>query len=439
MAPLKILIIGGGIAGPALAYWLSKIDRCAVTIIERSPDLRASGQQVDLRGQGLEVMRRMGIEPQVRAKLVDEQGFKLVDGQGRTRAVFEANKSGKGRQGATAEFEIMRGDIVRILYDLSRDKATWRFGALVEGLEQNGDGVSVRFSDGSSEDFDLVVGADGQGSRTRRLMMGPGAADPFHFLNLYVSYYTLPQTGRDENYATALLLPKNRVASTRVDNPKTKQAYLAVYDPNGKHKDLEEATRGGDQDKQKAVWAELFKDVSGWEVPHLIDGMLNSPEAADFYNQKVGQVKLDRWSKGRIVLLGDAAYCASPVSGIGTSLGLVGPYVLAGEIARHLNQEDGAGPSSTEAGGRAIDAALTSYETVLRPLITAAQKLPWGVPGVAYAETEWGVWLRYLVVGLVSTLRINKLFERFSSDDFGGGWKLPDYPELRYEPSTRTA
>lgn len=445
MAPLKVLIVGGGIAGPALAYWLSKLDgRCDVTIAERAADLRASGQQIDIRGQGLAVMRRMGIEPAVRARVVDEQGLRLVDDAGRAWAVFPPNKTGEGRQGFSAEFEIMRGDLVRILHGLlpgdgdGDDRCAWRFGTSVDRFEQRGDGVRVFFSDASEADYDLVVGADGQGSRTRRAMLGPGARDPFRFLDLYISYFTLPKTERDENYGTFLLLPGNRVAATRVDNPKTMQVYLAVYDPRGERRDLAEAMRAGDAGRQKQIYADLFRDA-GWEVPRLVDGMLHAPEADDFYNQTVGQVRMDRWSKGRVVLLGDAGYCPSPVSGVGTSLALVGSYVLAGEIARHLDQASSGSGASSEDHGRAIDAALESYETVLRPLVEATQKLPWGVPAIAYAETKWGVWLRKIILGLVSTLRINKLFERFSSDDFGGGWVLPDYPELKYENSKGTA
>lgn len=430
MAPLKVLIVGGGITGPALGFWLSKID-CDVTIVERSPDLRASGQQIDIRGQGVTVMHRMGIEPAVRAKVVDEGGVRFLDEQGNVKALFEANKTGQGRQSFTSEFEIMRGDLVRILYGVTKDTCRYVFGTSVEGFEQRGDGVHVRFSDGAEGDFDLVVGADGQGSRTRRRMLGPDAEDKFCWLGLYFSYFTVPKTDRDEKYATTLLLPRRRVVSTRVDNPKTTQVYLGVLDPSAEFKEMEEAMKAGDVKKQKAIYADLFKDV-GWEVPRLLDGMLNSPEADDFYNQKIGQVKMDRWSKGRVVVLGDAAYCPSPMTGKGTSCGLLGAYVLAGEISKHLG-----GDAADR--GQAVDAAVASYEAVLRPVIEKVQKLPPGVPGLVYSEGPWGVWLRNWIFSWMAWLRIDKLVQRFSSDDFAGGWKLPDYPGLKYEPGNRTA
>lgn len=429
MAPLKVLIVGGGITGPALAFWLAKLD-CEVTIIERSPDLRASGQQIDIRGQGVTCMRRMGLERAVRDKVVDEQGLKFIDSQGRTRALFETNKSGQGKQSFTSEFEIMRGDLVRIFYDHTKDKCKYVFGTTVEDFEQLGNGVRVTFSDGKVEEFDLLVGADGQGSRTRRRMLGVNVPEAFKSLGLYLSYFTVPKTEKDENFATALLLTKRRLVSTRVDNPKTMQVYLGIMDPKGELKDLDEALKAGDMERQKQIYIDLFKD-GGWETPRLLDGLKNSSEAKDFYSQRVGQVKMDKpWSKGRVVLLGDAAYCPSPVSGVGTSLGIVGPYVLAGEIAKQLHKnKDG----SSGDHGQAIDVALESYESVLRPFVDKTQKLPPGVPGIAYAETKWGIWIRYFIISLLSKLRIPQLIQRFSSDDFGGGWKVPDYPELKYE------
>lgn len=434
MAPLNVLIIGGGITGPALGFWLSQLN-CNITIIERTPDLRASGQQIDIRGQGVTAMRRMGIEAAVREKVVDEQGMKIVDEQGRVKAIFEANKTGKGKQSMTSEFEIMRGDLVRILYGLTRHKCKYVFGTTVKDFEQSGKGVHVKFSDGKEDDFDLLVGADGQGSRTRRTLLGPDAKDPFQFLNLYMSYFSVPKTEKDENFATVLLLPRNRVVLTRVDNPKTMQVYLGVLDPKAELKELDEAMKAGDLKKQKESYADLFKGAGG-ETSRLMDGMLNSPLADDFYNQKVGQVKMDKWFKGRVVLLGDAAYCPSPISGIGTSLGLVGAYVLAGELSKHLKQEgtaSGNAVTSSEDYGPAIDAALASYESIFRPFVEVSSTLPPGGPAILYAETEWGVWLRNFVLGLVSTLRLHKLVERFSSDDFGGKWKLPEYPGLQYE------
>lgn len=429
MAPLKVLIVGSGITGPSLGFWLSKLD-CDITIVERFPDLRASGQQIDIRGEGRTIMRRMGIEPAVRAKVVDEPGLAFIDEQGNLKAYFEANKTGQGRQSLTSEFEIMRGDFVRILYEHTKDKCKYIFGTSVDDFENRGDGVHVKFSDGSEDDFDLMVGADGQGSRTRRRLF-PGQDDSFHFLKLYLSYFTIPQTEKDNvtKAARAVFFPGDRTLFTRVDNSKTMQIYLGFYDRHLARNDLEQATRAGDVQKQKQLWYDIFKGA-GWEVPRILDGMMNAPCANDFYGQQIGLVKTSKWYKGRVILLGDAGYCASPLSGKGTSIGLVGPYVLAGEIAKHARE---GGSSSEGAAKFDIDAAFESYEKKFRPLINEVQNLPPGVPSLMYSKTKWGVWLRHFILGLITKLRIHKLIERFSSDDLGSKWKLPEYPELKYD------
>lgn len=118
--PLRVLICGGGCAGPALAFWLARSGH-RVTVVERFPALRATGAQVDLRGQGIEAVKRMGLLDAVRAKLVDEAGVAFVDRHGKVKGTILANTSGKGAQTLTSEYEIMRGDVVRILYDATKD------------------------------------------------------------------------------------------------------------------------------------------------------------------------------------------------------------------------------------------------------------------------------------------------------------------------------
>jgi 2-polyprenyl-6-methoxyphenol hydroxylase-like FAD-dependent oxidoreductase len=163
---LKVLICGGGVAGPALAYWLARIGH-QVVIVECFPTLRATGAQIDLRGQGIEAVKRMGLIDAVRRKLVDEAGVSFIDAKGNVKATILANTSGKGGQSFTSEYEIMRGDLVRIFYEATKDKVEYIFGKTVDGFTENDRGVVAYFSDGSSDTFDLLVGADGQGSHIR--------------------------------------------------------------------------------------------------------------------------------------------------------------------------------------------------------------------------------------------------------------------------------
>ncbi|KAA8641462.1 hypothetical protein EYZ11_002245 [Aspergillus tanneri] len=186
---LKILICGGGISGNALAFWLSQ--RHDVTVIEHFPSLRYSGLQLDLRGPGIEVLRRMGLETAFRACTVHEQGLQLVDSWNRRWAWFAANRSGHGLQNFTTDFEIMRGDLCRLLYDACRDRVRYIFGHRVQHLEQTAHNVTVLFSDGQQDRFDFVVGADGLGSRTRRMMLDADAPDPLRPVGTTAGYFTM--------------------------------------------------------------------------------------------------------------------------------------------------------------------------------------------------------------------------------------------------------
>ena len=233
---MKILICGGGIAGPAAAYWLSQRGGHRVVIVERAPSLRASGAQIDLRGQGIEVARRMGLLPAIRGALVDEAGVSFVDARGAVRGTVLANRSGRGAQSLTSEYEIMRGDLVRILHEATREAVEYRFGVTVERFERSGDGagagagVAVRFSDGSADTFDLLVGADGQGSRVRRAMLPPGAPDPLVRLGIHMAYWFVPRIEGDDNIRRTYHSPGGRMIMRRTHNATETQVYFILKD-----------------------------------------------------------------------------------------------------------------------------------------------------------------------------------------------------------------
>lgn len=431
--PLRVLIVGAGIAGPALAYWLTRmrppLPACDVTIVERHPELRSSGQQIDLRGQGVQAMRRMGIEAAVRARVVDEPGVHLVDRRGRSAAYLASNKSGRGAQTFSAEWEIMRGDLCHILYGLTRDLPGVRyvFGCSVERFTQEGDGrrggpVHVTFSDGTEGEFDLLVGADGVGSRIRRHMFPDGRPDELDLVGISIAYFTIPPEEGDSDAAMACHLPGGRIAVTRRDRPDCLRVYLVHA---GEDADLSRAHRHGTVREQKGAWARLFAhDMDrSWQVPRFLEGMLNSPLADDFYAQELAQVKIDSWSHGRVVLLGDSAFCPSPITGMGTSLALVAAYVLAGEIARACAK----GPHDAWEN---LPAALAGYEKALRPFVRDVQDISFRwLADWAFPQTAWRIRLLHWVAWLITLLRIDRLAARFISDD-RGSWSLPDYGDV---------
>lgn len=402
--PLRVLVAGGGVAGQALALWLTRGGH-QVTVVERFPALRADGAQVDLRGQGIEAVKRMGLLDAVRGKLVDEAGVAFVDARGKAKATIMANTSGRGRQTLTSEYEIMRGDLVRILHDRTGDDTEYVFGTSVDGFEQDEHKVVAHFSDGSSSEFDLLVGADGQGSRIRRAVL-PEGFDPYWRVGIHMAYWFVPRIASDSNIRDTYMVPGGRQIMRRSHNPTETQVYFVIREES----DEASAIHRAPVERQQEFWADRFRDA-GWQTERFIEGMKTSPF---FYSQEVVQVRTDTWSKGRVVLVGDAAHCASPYSGMGISGGLVGAHVLAGEINRHPGD---------------LPTALANYDSVLRPFINEIQGevnprlLRLGMPMTRRAIDAFQA-----ATALACFLRVPDLTARLSKKDRGGNWQLPENP-----------
>ncbi|KAF7558551.1 hypothetical protein G7046_g5616 [Stylonectria norvegica] len=407
MAPLNILISGAGIAGPALAFWLSRLGH-SCTIVERFDGLRTGGQQIDLRGQGIEAVKRMGLLDEIRKHVVDEGGLQFVDTSGAVWALFGKNDTGKGRQSFTSEFEIMRGELCKIFYDATKEAVTYRFGISIDGFENLEDGVQVKFSDGTEERYDLLVAADGQGSRIRRMLFqDQPELCTTRDLGVYAAFYAIPRLPEDKNLATVYHAPDRRVISTRWHSEKQGQAYLLTMSQPDV---LREALKK-DVSQQKEAFGNIFKDV-GWQASRVIEAMY---QAEDFYAQPLVQLKSTKWSKGRVVLLGDAGYAPSPLTGMGTSLAVVGACVLAGELGKH---------------GDDVDRALEAYDETLRPFVDQSQYLAPGVPGIAYPRTAWGIRAMYSVLGVVTWLGVDKMLAAVLPES-KGKWRIPEYKELQ--------
>ncbi|MFE6937447.1 FAD-dependent monooxygenase [Streptomyces sp. NPDC057699] len=400
---LRILVAGGGVAGPALAFWLTRGGH-AVTVAERFPALRASGAQVDLRGQGIDAVTRMGLLEKVRSRLVDEPGVAFVDSRGKPKATIMANTSGKGRQTLTSEYEIMRGDLVRILHEATKDDTEYVFGKSVDGFDQHSDKVTGHFSDGTSGEYDLLIGADGQGSRTRRALL-PGGFDPYWRVGIHMAYWFVPRIASDTNIRDTYMVPGGRQIMRRSHNATETQVYFVMREDSAEASAIHRAPI----EQQQKFWAERFGDA-GWQTERFVEGMKDSPF---FYSQEIAQVRIDSWSKGRVALAGDAAHCASPYSGMGISGGLVGAYVLAGEINRSPGD---------------LPTALANYEHVLRPFADKIQGevnpriLRVGMPLNKHAITAF-----QNATALACFLHIPDLVARMSKEDRGGGWQLPAY------------
>jgi 2-polyprenyl-6-methoxyphenol hydroxylase-like FAD-dependent oxidoreductase len=426
MPPLKALIVGGGIAGPALAHWLSRIG-AHVTLIERSPQMRASGQQLDLRSQGVPMMKKMGIENAVRAARVKEPGMQLIDLHGRTKAYFPAAEGGAARQSITSDYEIMRADLVRILYALTENHTNVQhvYDTTVKSFTQDDENdpdgkVHVCFHNGQEEDYDLVVGADGTGSKTRRIMLGPDAPDPRQRRGGYIGYFSMLSQPQDSYRGTMCQLPgprMGRAIMTRKDCAELTRIYMMT---NGDDECVDEALKSGDLSQLKKALADLFED-GVWECRRFMEALRHAPEADDLYCTPFEEVRLPEgsWSKGRVVLIGDAAHSAT-ANGFGTTYGLVGAYVLAGEIAT-LYEKDRSSPTA------AILQGAKNYENIWRPIATAGHGGSQLFDSLASPRSQIGIRVLHTLAALAAYFRLD---QKIDFEGASAKWQLPDYPAL---------
>jgi 2-polyprenyl-6-methoxyphenol hydroxylase-like FAD-dependent oxidoreductase len=358
-----ILISGASIAGPALAYWLRRYG-FQPTIVERAPAPRGGGQAIDLRGAARQVAERMSLMADIRRAHTGAKGMYIVNSEGKRIAAMSADLLGDSG-GLIADIEIQRGDLVRILYDATKNDSAYRFNDSITALSQGEDGFSVSFERGAPQTFDLVVGADGLHSTVRRLAFGDEAQftrDLGCYVSIFAAHTNLNLDGWEQMYrmpgGTAALYPMRGIHEARA------MFYFASPQLGYDRHNISE---------QQQIVAQAFAGA-GWEVPHMLEAMREAP---DFYFDRVAQIKMDHWSNGRVALLGDAGYCPSPMTGMGTSLALVGAYVLAGELA------------AAEGDHRT---AFARYESELRAYVNLAQKQVNGALGFLLPKSNFQVW-----------------------------------------------
>ncbi|GAA2695232.1 FAD-dependent monooxygenase [Streptomyces lunalinharesii] len=396
MQNTEILVSGAGIAGPALAYWLRKAG-FTVTVVERAPAPRPGGQTVDLRGAGRTVIERMGLMGRARAESVDQRGLALVDASGRTTARVPADSF--DGEGIVSEIEILRGDLARLLYEATLPETEYLLDDTVTGIAQDAHGVTVTFEKAAPRRFGLVVGADGPHSVVRALAFGP-EREFVHPLGLHTAWFTATDDLELDGWYLMHNAPGGLVASARPGRlPGEIKAGLSF-------RSTPLAYDRRDVAAQQDLVARRFAGV-GWEAPRLLRAMRTT---SDFFFDSMGQVRLDRWSRGRVALLGDAGYCATPLTGLGTSLALVGAYILAGELA-------------TAGGDHRI--AFGRYDEAMRPYVSQAQQLPpGGVSGYAPSGTL-GIRLRDFSMRSMTRWPMRKLLAaQFAK---AGNIALPEY------------
>ncbi len=391
------VISGAGIAGPALAHQLAARG-WQTTVIERFPERREEGQNIDVRGAAREVARRMGIEDDLRAANTGEIGMRFIRDDGSAAASFPVNAHG-GIDGPTAEFEILRGELSRILIERTRDSTDYRFGTRLCDLIDHGDHVTAALQDGTKIDADVVVIAEGLRSRSREFVTSVDVND----LGMYVAYLTIARRDTDDQWWNWQHATNSRAVHLRPDNLGTTRAMLSFISDVRGLDDL-------DPIDQIAILRKTFADVGG-PAPRILAEL---DSGAPLYFDAAGQVRTRTWSKGRIALLGDSAFCNATFGGGGTSLALIGAYVLAGELARTDDHR----------------AALVRYEQFMRPHVEAAPQIRPGLLRRNNPRTRAGIRALHAIARLIASPvgrgamdLIGKRLVKVEADDL----RLPDY------------
>ena len=384
----RILISGAGVAGPALGYWLGRYG-ADITVVEAAPTLRASGFAVDFRGPThLEVLRKMGVLDELRHVQTHGGAMSCVDEH--SREIFRLPAEFAG-----GDIEVYRRDLSRVLYEHSSGRAEYLFGDAITNLAQTDDAVHVDFARSASRTVDLVVGADGLHSGVRRLALGPESRFVRH-LGFYLAGWDLPNDLHAGPTPQQYNVP-GRMASIRADlrQPDRALALVVFASPLldcGWH----------DVEQHKNVIIDTFTGLR-WHVPHLLDTL---HDAQDVYFDSISRVTVPRWSTGRVVLLGDAAWGVT-LGGMGVGTGIVGAYVLAGELAAARGDHH---------------TALTAYENRMRGYAARWQRS--ANPGQFLAPpTATRLWMR-------NTMFKTRLIQRLlvsSTKTLATDVDLPDY------------
>ena len=389
---MKVLIVGAGIAGPTLAFWLNKSGH-EVTIVEHAPELRSGGYLIDFWGAGFDVAERMGIVPELRtrgylfteARAVDRNGRKIASFN--PEAVIESNKR---------YLSIPRTDLAAVIYDSLGGAVELMLDDTVRELTDEGERVRVTFESGSTRDFDLVIGADGLHSRVRRLAFGPDE----HFekyLGMVVAAFDAERyPERDE--LVAMMYAEVGFQAIRLSF--RDDATLLLFS----------LRHDGDVPHERSAQESLLREKlggAGWEVAEMLTVMSN---AKNFYFDSVSQIQMPSWSSGRIALVGDAGACPSFLAGQGSALAMVEAYTLAAELARTSDHRE----------------AFARYEERLAPLIRSKQDAAQGL-GLAFApKNTFQLFVRNSVLKMMGLPKVGDIVMGRSFHD---RVELPSFPE----------
>ena len=385
---MRIAICGAGVAGTALAHWLYRTGHTPA-LIEQAPTLRTGGYMIDFWGVGYRIAKLMGIEDRIRSAGYPVRSVCSVGAGGDVKAELGIDAF-RGMIGDDF-ISLPRGDVAAAIYETINEKVETIFADTITAIDEHSDSVHVAFASHTPRDFDLVVGADGLHSNIRRLVFGP--EENFeHYLGCKVAACVVDgYRPRDELMYVTYNTLGQQVGRFALRDDRTMFLFVfrAEHDTGGSPKDQ---------------LCEHFGDA-GWECRAILAAL---DDVDDLYFDVVSQIRMDQWSQGRTLLMGDAAGCISLLGGEGTGLAITEAYVLAGELKR--------------AGGD-HRRAFSAYETLMCPFIKDKQKSAERMIGFFAAQTRFGLWFRNIAMQTLNFGPLAALFAGGVRDNID----LPDY------------
>ena len=395
---MKILISGAGIAGPTLAYWLAHYGM-EPTIIEEAQTLRTGGYIIDFFGTGFEIAERMGLLPEILTKGYQVQEVRVVNREGRRVAGFSAESFWRAAGGRFTS--LPRGDLAASIFATVQGKVETIFGDSIAKLEQTTSSVHVTFDNGPPLDFDLVVGADGLHSRVRELAFGPESQFERYLGYKVAAFEAIGYRPREELTYAMYTEVGQQVSRFTMRGDHT--MFLFIFEDQSLDRGSENVQ------SQKALLKKRFGG-SGWECPQILSALDGS---SDLYFDRVSQIRMDkqqdRWARGRVTLVGDAASCPSLLAGQGSALAMIAAYILAGEL--HQCQGDYA-------------LAFRRYQQLFGPFVLKKQQAALRFAGYFAPRSTLSLFVRNQIMNL---MRIPWIADRVVGRDFADKIAIPQY------------
>ena len=390
----RILISGAGVAGLTAAYWLRKFG-FEPTIVEQAPVLREGGYMIDFWGLGFDVAEKMNILGELEQAHYDIPSLDYVDENNHRKGGISVAKMRAAVN--YRHYNLLRGNLVRILHDLVKTDVDIQFGKSIRSIDQKADGVEVTLTDGGTESFDLLIGADGLHSNVRELVFGDEAQYE-RYLGYYVSSFTIDNYLGWDRIWRSYNVPGKQIGVYSVADEKL-AAFIIFKQKerlNLSHHDVEGA---------KEVLRDIFEN-EGWECKRILERMDNT---TDFYFDIVSQIVMDKWYKDRVTLIGDASHCVSLLAGQGSALAMASAYTLAGELKN--------------ANGNHVS-AFREHEDIIAPEIERTRKIALGFADEFVPDSNFAIWKRNITSRLT---RFQFVMNSFVRQFMANSITLKDY------------